>query len=335
EQHQDGLSVDVYQDDFFVGVLVADAAQERETLEAIKVLTLPINEGLGYACLRTTGVSSVENDGVCTVVSTQLCLNVDLLSDAGSLAGRADIAKALLILRYGSPSLAVGALVVDHSRPMGSDTSHLQSLQIGLTLHPFQIRTVDWMLEREGVCIDRSNQISSVPIPPVSVLVPLMDDLSVDIRSGRMGYGITADAPVVRGGVLADEMGMGKTLMILSTILLHPFDASQIRDNHQNLQPGKTTLIITPAAILSQWMQETHKNTSGISTFYFDGRQETKRGVWIDENYLKKYDVVFTTYQVLQKEIHAARAGREGLRRFGRPVERRSSPLVKLYFWRV
>ncbi|EJW02835.1 hypothetical protein EDEG_02776 [Edhazardia aedis USNM 41457] len=62
---------------------------------------------------------------------------------------------------------------------------------------------------------------------------------------------------IVGGGILADEMGMGKTLQALGLMLCD--------------EPSKLTLIIAPAISINQWIQEMHKhvpNTFNIINYH-------------------------------------------------------------------
>lgn len=58
-------------------------------------------------------------------------------------------------------------------------------------------------------------------------------------------------------------------------------------------------------------------------------------GAAVDGTFLAQFDIIFTTYSTLQKEIHAASSGRAGDRRGNRKVQRRNSPLMELFWYRV
>jgi DNA repair protein RAD16 len=83
------------------------------------------------------------------------------------------------------------------------------------------------------------------------------------------------------GGILADEMGMGKTIQTIALLLAEP--------------RGKPNLVIAPTVALMQWKQEieTHTN-NGLSVCLFYGQN---RSVTAKE--LKDYDVVLTTCKIL------------------------------------
>lgn len=83
------------------------------------------------------------------------------------------------------------------------------------------------------------------------------------------------------GGILADEMGMGKTIQTIALLLAEP--------------RGKPNLVIAPTVALMQWKQEieTHTN-NGLSVCLFYGQNRS-----VTANELKNYDVVLTTCMTL------------------------------------
>jgi DNA repair protein RAD16 len=147
--------------------------------------------------------------------------------------------------------------------------------------------------------------------------------------------------PDIRGGILADEMGMGKTIQTIATILDHrPFlqhvkpgmkhpPTSDLSERQREdklwekaaadwkyemdiLKVGKKlrprdggaragTLVVCPVIALTQWKEEIMKFTDGslsICTYHGPDREkETPREL------LKKYDIVLTTYQVMEADF--------------------------------
>lgn len=93
-----------------------------------------------------------------------------------------------------------------------------------------------------------------------------------------------ASASSVCGGILADEMGMGKTLQILALILASPAKGA--------------TLIVAPPTCLSQWREELADNIDGgIEVWTYRGTKTT-----LPDRFRNKV-VVLTTYAALERDF--------------------------------
>ncbi|KAJ3224554.1 hypothetical protein HK099_008235 [Clydaea vesicula] len=88
------------------------------------------------------------------------------------------------------------------------------------------------------------------------------------------------------------DMGLGKTLQTVSLILLE-------RSNDPN---KKTTLIITPVALLKQWEFEIQDKTSrnSLSVHIHHGNRRYQ-----DSNYLKTFDIIITSYNIVSSEFNS------------------------------
>ena len=82
-----------------------------------------------------------------------------------------------------------------------------------------------------------------------------------------------------KGGFLCDEMGVGKTIQIIATMLKNP-------------KPH--TLIVVPKTIVTQWSTEISKFAPGLSTHVYDGPDRTTN---VED--LKKVDVVICPYSLV------------------------------------
>jgi len=82
-----------------------------------------------------------------------------------------------------------------------------------------------------------------------------------------------------KGGFLCDEMGIGKTIQIIATLLKNP-------------KPH--TLIIVPKTIVTQWSTEISKFAPGLSTLVYDGPDRTTN---VED--LNKVDVVLSPYSLV------------------------------------
>jgi E3 ubiquitin-protein ligase SHPRH len=123
-------------------------------------------------------------------------------------------------------------------------------------------------------------------------------------------------------------MGMGKTCMISSLILLHSRVNHAPTDNTK--LSSKSTLIIVPDTILKQWILELDKTVGNKLSHYI------YTGVEIPAEQLLEYDIVFTSYTTLKADFHIIE--NEGVKRSTRSKQtytRRVCPLAKIEWWRI
>jgi E3 ubiquitin-protein ligase SHPRH len=236
--------------------------------------------------------------------------------------------------------------------------SDLESIEVpGLAsrLYPFQRRALQWLLAREGV---RCTSATSSSAPKVEPYLPLhsgnlpMSFMEAEDADGKSFYHSDLYHVVTRnvepwrdleystkGGILAEEMGLGKTVETISLILLHrrKIDSQTVFDPYisQQVRTTGATLIVTPETLKKQWISEITKHSPTLRIMLYEGRA---RHLETEEDLIQKMldnDVVVTTYNVLRTEVHFARPEPERSRRHERTHARASSPLVKLSWWRV
>ncbi len=90
-------------------------------------------------------------------------------------------------------------------------------------------------------------------------------------------------------GILADDMGLGKTLQAIVAIT-----------QHHNTNKEAHSLIICPTSLLYNWKEELHKFNPKLKAMVIDGIPG-QRKKWLSR--LKEFDVVITSYTLLQKDI--------------------------------
>lgn len=191
-----------------------------------------------------------------------------------------------------------------------------------LSLRPYQKQALAWMMDRE-----QEEEVNKDPFGAKDKLPPGWKEYETTAgrkyyhhaatgrstweRPGR-GDIITSDKVYVRGGILADDMGMGKTVEILSLILTNRYeprgDKGPCFDYQEHVTmltphdfvPCKATLIICPLSVLHQWLNEIKNHTEEdlLSVYVYHGTNRNR-----DPKYLAEHDVVLTTYATLAAEM--------------------------------
>jgi DNA repair protein RAD16 len=119
------------------------------------------------------------------------------------------------------------------------------------------------------------------------------------------------------GGLLGDEMGMGKTIQAVS-LIMSDFPAAQ------------PSLVLIPPVALMQWQQEIKDYTDGtLKTFVFHGTNAQTKNVTLKE--LKKYDVILMSYNSLESMYRKQEKGFK--RKNG--IHKEESVIHQIHFHRV
>jgi SNF2 family DNA or RNA helicase len=137
------------------------------------------------------------------------------------------------------------------------------------------------------------------------------------------------EPPQTLGGLLADMMGLGKTLSILSLVVATLPQSREWEESmpHPDLVrdlPGirntRTTLLVSPLSAVNNWVSQIkeHLKKKTISYYVFHGPSRTTN---VDE--LAEYDLVITTYSTILSELT------------GRGSKRGISPLIKMNMFRI
>ncbi|KAJ5443890.1 uncharacterized protein N7458_007762 [Penicillium daleae] len=229
-----------------------------------------------------------------------------------------------------------------------STSADIKCPDLECELFPFQRRAVRWLLWREGTHIQGDGKVSTIdrPLPnglPASFQkmhdadgnVCYFSHLFMTITTQISQWGDAAN--LLRGGILAEEMGLGKTVEMIALMNLNR------RPPHESLKPDPdglrvsgATLIITPPAILEQWKQELEQHAPKLRVHHYTGikrGQEQSDEFMIEE--IADFDVVLTTYNVISREIHYAGATPQRSLRHEKRFEPRKTPLVRISWWRV
>lgn len=88
------------------------------------------------------------------------------------------------------------------------------------------------------------------------------------------------------GGILADDMGLGKTLQVLAFVY--------------GEKPDGPTLIVTPSALVYNWLNEIERFVPDAKTIIIDGTKQ-ERAERIKS--VNDYEFVITSYPILRRDI--------------------------------
>lgn len=143
------------------------------------------------------------------------------------------------------------------------------------SLYPYQQKCLSWLIQREN----NSNPTSSWGWTRHE-----LEDNFVYYTS-CFGY-ITQSSPNtnIRGGILSQDVGMGKTIEMLSLIATNPSDGP--------------TLIVVPTTMLSIWLNEAQKHCPSLKVIRFHGARRSQ----IPIETMKSADIVVTTYRICVNE---------------------------------
>ena len=120
-----------------------------------------------------------------------------------------------------------------------------------------------------------------------------------------------------RGGLLGDEMGMGKTIQAVSLIM-------------SDYPAPKPTLVVVPPVALMQWSNEIKDYTDGkLKVIVYHGQNTKVKGMSVKE--LKKHDVIMISYNSLESLY---RKETKGWTR-GEDIIKEDSPIHAIEFHRL
>lgn len=162
-----------------------------------------------------------------------------------------------------------------------ADTESRQPPNFKLQLRPEQLRSLYWMIKQEADDIEAFNEEE-------------VEEAQLSQLMWRAEAKVSAPK-TVRGGVLADDVGYGKTAIILGLI-----DAQSERASAPRYMPGfiptNATLILTPRTLFKQWQLEITKFLGKTyKILAFSAKADLAKKTIRD---IRQADIVLVTWEV-------------------------------------
>ncbi|ANZ74908.1 BA75_03286T0 [Komagataella pastoris] len=216
---------------------------------------------------------------------------------------------------------------------------------LNANLFKFQSKTVNWLLGHEGVEYNHDTKTATqLPFysPPENCdtdtfhnyLIECLNKLSfgwnrievdeeVYFYNQYSGNIVSPDkvlpyfktlAPTNAQGLLSEEMGLGKTVEMIATIMLHPRPESELNSQifdpvaGRSVKKCKSTLIVCPESILKQWRDDIYNFNPHLKVIFYKGISNNKqfKDPSIIAEHLAENDIILTTYNTVAKEVHYA-----------------------------
>ncbi|KZT74470.1 hypothetical protein DAEQUDRAFT_660154 [Daedalea quercina L-15889] len=185
---------------------------------------------------------------------------------------------------------------------LGRKLTHAEKSTIALQIHHPELKDVWGDLER-GIAIVEPKKLD----PPAGIKVTLLP-----FQQESLYWMKEQEKGPWKGGMLADEMGMGKTIQMIALLA-----------SDAGIKPN---LVVAPTVAIMQWRNEIETHTDGFKVLVWHGSAR-------DSNIktLKSYDVVLTTYAVLES---CFRKQESGFKRKGKIIKERS-PVHQIHWRRI
>ncbi|KAG0366215.1 hypothetical protein BGZ54_005672 [Gamsiella multidivaricata] len=324
-------------------------------------------------------------------INFSIFLHISLLSKSLSCKGAFNSGMQDLIRFLFPPSLdsrhftnnAIKDLYT-HLKPAATTEppSGIQPASLLPQLLLFQRRSVAWCLKRECGIVNVSGEveyeepalIDKLPLSWEQISTPGEVDLFINRPCGLLCLAdpdLLISEPEPRGGILAEEMGLGKTVEMLALIVLNrrKLDLPQVSvgasetqvleqqlseahlddptraetaanrrsGNNSKSSTAETPLIKSAATLIITPLSIMHQWAGEIenhapSLRVFIYEESAHERITAEE--LAQYDIVLTTYPVLSKEVNYT-THYDRPRRYERLYVPRRSPFVQIDWWRV
>ena len=172
---------------------------------------------------------------------------------------------------------------LDELNTFGEDDPESEEVSV----HPLAVHSLEKLVEQANTTTNKAWLDQVAKIEQAQAFTPdLPSTLRAELRDYQLeGYHwLTRLAHWGVGGCLADDMGLGKTLQSLAIILQHASHGP--------------SLVVAPTSVSTNWLTEVARFTPTLRIRQLGGKNRNKM-----ISTLGKFDLLITTYTLLQQEI--------------------------------
>jgi len=194
----------------------------------------------------------------------------------------------------------------DDPRYGNGDQRH--GLKKDITLHKYQHQSINWLIKEERSRLGVARHFFH------RCQFPDGQPFWYSTHFGTISFEKPARA---NGGLLCEEMGLGKTIEMIA--LQHTNPCTNVKKPYlqggEKRVPSRGTLVVCPTSLGGQWFTEIKNRTrrKGVSTYCFYGNKRERDPVKVAD-----HDWVITTYSILTSRL-----------------EKEKCPLQKIDWWRI